>query len=479
VLAARIGAHRDALVAARGARDRRALAVSVGLALLSLVVAAVATREVGRRLAPLARLTERAQAIAAGDRSPLPGDLLGGPRDEIRELAVAFGAMVEGVATRDADLSRLRRRQEEIVNHLRAAVVALRADGTVEAANPAAAHLLGVREGGRLEQANPALWRIVERDVETAIEGFGEPGPRAGVGLVERGGRALVLDVRVVAMSGGDGRLALLVADDVSEAAEARARALQAERLAAIGKVAAHVTHEIRNPLSSIQLNVELLEETLTAGSEARAQSQDEARRLLSAIAREVGRLADVSEEYLRVARLPSPRPNPTDLGELVRDVVIFARPELERARVDVVLEVPSEPAVVAIDEAQVRQALVNLVRNAREAMEDGGQVTIAVGADDRRAILEIADEGAGIPEEVRMRIFDPFFTTKATGTGLGLPLTKQIVEAHGGTISCESVRPHGTLFRLEFPRVLEVPARVGAALASDEPGDDRAGDAC
>jgi signal transduction histidine kinase len=268
-----------------------------------------------------------------------------------------------------------------------------------------------------------------------------------------------VLDVRVVSMQSGEGRLALLVADDVSEAADARSRALQAERLAAIGKMAAHITHEIRNPLSSMQLNVELLEETL--GSDPGA----EAKRLLGAIVREVGRLADVSEEYLRVARLPSPRPDVVDLGALIHDVGAFARPELERARVTLDLHLPESAVLVPIDEAQVRQALVNLVRNAREAMEDGGRLTVALSSTDRSAVLDVIDEGPGIPEEVRLRIFDPFFTTKATGTGLGLPLTKQIVEAHGGTIACDAAEPHGTRFRLVFPRTVERSARAEVVL--------------
>lgn len=463
VLAGRIGDRRNTLVAASGARDKRSMALSLGLALLSLMVAGFATRAVGLRLAPLGVLTERAQAIAAGDRSPLPADLVEGPRDETRELAVAFGAMVEGVATRDADLSRLRRRQEDIVNHLRAAVVALRADGVVEAANPAARALIGVGEGDDLAIVAKELWELVRTDVAIAIERGVEPAVRTGVKLP----RAM-LDVRVVSMQSGEGRLALLVADDVSEAAEARARALQAERLAAIGKMAAHITHEIRNPLSSMQLNVELLEETLRGD-----RASDEAQRLLSAIVREVGRLADVSEEYLRVARLPSPRPSLVDLGALVRDVAAFAKPELDRARVALVVRAPSSAVMVPIDEGQVRQALVNMVRNAREAMEDGGTITLAVStADvgDDGAVLEVIDEGPGIPEEVRLRIFDPFFTTKATGTGLGLPLTKQIVEAHGGSIACEAADPRGTRFRLTFPRTDPRSAKGGVVLQRAAP---------
>ncbi len=495
-LAQKIGDRRQAVVVGIVARDKRSIVFSVVLAVLSLVVAAVATRQVRRRLAPLGSLTERAQAIAQGDRSPLPLELLGenrgeASRDEIAELAVAFAAMVEGVATRDADLLRLRRRQEDIVNNLRAAVIALREDGQVEAANPAALALFGVRLGDRLtegESAAKELFAVVVDDVAHAVAKNAEPPARLGVTLKGQEGTPLVVDLRVVplrllpedAAAGDGGRLALLVADDVSDAAAARQRALQAERLAAIGKMAAHITHEIRNPLSSIGLNVELLDETLAKGG-ASSTATGEARRLLAAIAREVGRLSDVSEDYLRVARLPSPRPTAVDLAELLGDVVVFARPELDRARVSVDLRLPSpsRPLVVPIDEAQVRQALLNLVRNAREAMEDGGVLTIAlseapseVGSGVR---LEVSDQGSGIPDDVRARIFDPFFTTKSTGTGLGLPLTRQILEAHGGSIAYEPVVPHGSRFVLLFPRVataqgLEAGAKLdgGHGIASD-----------
>ena len=493
VLAGQIEDRRAAVVTGSVARDKRAIIVSVALALLSLIVAAVATREVRRRLAPLGRLTARAQAIAAGDRSPMQLDLLEGrpgegpssrskqaPRDEIGELAVAFAAMVEGVATRDADLLRLRRRQEDIVNNLRAAILALRDDGLVEAANPAARALFGVEIGKRLGEVAPVLWELVEADVHHAIGSADEPPAHMGVvlqpipaarsqGEGAASAHPITVDLRVVPMhteaqDSGAARLALLVADDVSDAAAARQRALQAERLAAIGKMAAHITHEIRNPLSSIGLNVELLDETIAAAA-ARAVERkgegapalEEARRLLSAISREVGRLADVSEDYLRVARLPSPRFAAVDLVELLRDVLTFAGPELERARVAVELRTPGEPVVVAIDEAQVRQALLNLVRNAREAMEDGGKLGIELSIDDGpldRVTLQVSDEGAGIDEALRGRIFDPFFTTKPTGTGLGLPLTKQILEAHGGAITYVPRKPRGSRFTLTFPRV-------------------------
>ncbi len=229
----------------------------------------------------------------------------------------------------------------------------------------------------------------------------------------------------------------------VGAVARARTEALSNERLAAIGKMAAHVTHEIRNPLSSIGLNVELLEEELTS---------PDSKNLLSAIAREVGRLEQLSEEYLRVARLPSPRMEAEDVAALVRDVVSFTKKEMERAQCVVDVDVAEKVPVALFDEAQLRQALLNLLRNAREAMPSGGAIDVGVRAEGMSVVITVDDRGSGISEEVRARIFDPFFSTKGEGTGLGLAKTRQIVVAHCGSISCAPRDGGGTEFKIALP---------------------------
>jgi two-component system NtrC family sensor kinase len=231
----------------------------------------------------------------------------------------------------------------------------------------------------------------------------------------------------------------------VDAVGRARTQALSNERLAAIGKMAAHVTHEIRNPLSSIGLNVELLEEEIPT-------AQGEARKLVSAISREVGRLEQLSEEYLRVARLPSPRMEAEDVAALVRDVVAFTAKEMERAGCTVNVDVDAKVPPALFDEAQLRQALLNLLRNAREAMPGGGEIDVAVRAEGMSVVVTVDDRGSGISDEVRARIFDPFFSTKGEGTGLGLAITRQIVEAHGGTISCAPRDGGGTTFKIALP---------------------------
>lgn len=263
------------------------------------------------------------------------------------------------------------------------------------------------------------------------------------------------------------GELATTFEGMVAAIQRARLELVHAERLATIGTMAAHVTHEIRNPLSSIGLNLELLDEELVA-----AGAGAEAKQLLSAIKAEVDRLSHISEQYLSVARRPAPRLERERVDDLVRELGAFVRPELERGRVTLTVDVEEGLPDVALDEAQVRQALLNLVRNAREALPKGGAVGVSVrcavggGVD-----VLVDDDGPGIPDDVRVSIFEPFFTTKQRGTGLGLAVTREIVEAHRGDIACEARSEGGTRFRIHLPAVEgggaddRTPAVPGAAL--------------
>lgn len=243
------------------------------------------------------------------------------------------------------------------------------------------------------------------------------------------------------------GQLAAAFERMVSAVGKAQSRAVANERLAAIGKMAAHVTHEIRNPLSSIGLNIELLEEEL-----AESKVNAESKALLGAITREVQRLEHLSEEYLRVARLPQPRMEADDLAAAVREITSFARPEVERAGCELAVSIEDDTPPVLFDGGQIRQALLNVLRNAREAMGDGGRIDVGVKAEGMSVVVAVDDRGGGIPEDIRARVFDPFFSTKGEGTGLGLAITRQIVEAHGGTLACEPREGGGTSFRMLLP---------------------------
>lgn len=228
-------------------------------------------------------------------------------------------------------------------------------------------------------------------------------------------------------------------------------RRLSNERFAAIGKMAAHVTHEIRNPLNSISLNLELLEEEAPS-TEPESAADAGKRELLRAVRREVERLESLSEEYLRLARLPSPRKEPGDVEALVRRVVEFEQRDSARSEVAVEVHVAGPLPPVAFDEGQLRQALVNLLRNAREAMPGGGTVELTLAARALDVSLEVADRGGGIPAEIQPRVFDPFFSTKGEGTGLGLSITKQIVDSHDGHIAYRARPGGGSIFAITLP---------------------------
>jgi signal transduction histidine kinase len=261
----------------------------------------------------------------------------------------------------------------------------------------------------------------------------------------------------VVASSDEIGELAQTFEAMVSAIARANADLLAAERLATIGKMAAHVTHEIRNPLSSLALNVELLEEEAGDGAEARA--------LIRAIKNEVDRLTALSERYLSVAggRAP-PRVEREDMGQVCQDALDFVRADVARHKVRLTLHVDDDLPAVSVDEGQIRQALYNLIRNAREAMTEGGTIDVSARRNDGGVDIVVDDEGSGISEERRARLFEPFFTTKSHGTGLGLVITREIVEAHGGTIRCEPRSPRGSRFVLHLPAA-KTEAREPAAV--------------
>ncbi|MEO0321724.1 MAG: ATP-binding protein [Myxococcota bacterium] len=447
---ARLQERIETLSAESAERERQASIVLGVLFGLALLFGAGLTAWARALLEPLPTLEARVAAVAEGDLSARP--VVSSRQDEIGRLTRDFERMVQALAARNDRLRALRRMQGQIVSGLRAGVVVVNGEGEVRTTNPAAETVLGLAgaEGTALAatevgRALPELVALV-RDVRAS-----------GVPARQEGLRFAGQDLELSASPFGEAEGAvLLVADDVTEANRTKRRLIHTERLAAIGRMAAHVTHEVRNPLSSIGLNVELLGDELLAEG---PRDVEEARALLGAIQREVERLRGITEEYLRLARLPQPRLEPEDLGELVRGIGRFVAPEMARAGVGFEVEAADGP-LVAIDEGQLRQALLNLLRNAREALNEGGRVRMSVRSDDAGVLLIVEDDGPGIAPAMRERLFDLFETTKERGTGLGLPLTQQIVAAHGGTIRCtEGIDGRGTRFEIRLRRADRVAA--------------------
>jgi signal transduction histidine kinase len=236
--------------------------------------------------------------------------------------------------------------------------------------------------------------------------------------------------------------------NSMARAIEERERELvRSERLAAVGKLSAMITHEIRNPLSAIGLNAELLDDELADNEEGRA--------LCRAIHKEVDRLTAITEEYLSFGKLPKPKIASEHVNAVVDALASFVREDLAQKHVELAVDLADNDPIALVDSAQLRQCLVNLVRNATEAVSSkgGGKVTLRTKRAGDRVVIAVEDTGVGIAPEVVPRLFDTFFSTKEGGSGLGLALTQQIVKDHGGDLAVESTVGKGTTFTVSIPR--------------------------
>ncbi len=227
---------------------------------------------------------------------------------------------------------------------------------------------------------------------------------------------------------------------------------VRSERAAAIGQIAAGVTHEIRTPLSALAINLQLLGRAL----DRQAFSREEARRLLSTLDLEVNRINRALEEFFRYARLPKPRFASVHPHVLIQQVVDLLQAQAREARVRLTVKLGEDLPAIRADADQLREVFLNLAANAIEAMPNGGDLTIETSrvADGGAGtvLLRLSDSGPGIASETLPHIFDPFFSTKDRGLGLGLSIALRIVEEHAGTIQCRSAEGAGTSFEVALP---------------------------
>jgi PAS domain S-box-containing protein len=269
-----------------------------------------------------------------------------------------------------------------------------------------------------------------------------------------KGGRRVPVEVSVSLLRDPQGnpigRSAIL--RDTTERKRLEEDKLRAERLAVIGAMSARLAHEIRNPLSSITLNIDLVGDEIEVLAADKAGGATEARSLLRSIDSEVHRIQRVTEDYLQFARMPKPRRQRILLNDVIAQGLSFMGSLFAAAHV--AIDTKFDPSLPAIngDEGQLWQVVLNLVRNSLEAMPEGGTLTVVTRRARSGVAVMIGDTGKGMTEEERQQIFKPFFSTKPSGTGLGLPLVQQVVAEHGGTIRCESALGGGTTFVIELP---------------------------
>ena len=213
--------------------------------------------------------------------------------------------------------------------------------------------------------------------------------------------------------------------------------------------IAAGIAHEVRNPLNALQINLEILEEEI---SEVVPDRNSHVFEVIGKIAGELRSLDNFVTEFLRFARPPRLNRQAVAVRLLLADLVTFVGPECSRKGVSVSLAVEGGPETVVVDAFQLKHAVLNLVLNALQATPKGGAIAIEAGGDDRALEIRVRDGGEGMSEGVLPRAFDAFFTTREGGTGLGLPIARRIVEAHGGRLDLQSREGEGTLATLSLP---------------------------
>ncbi len=287
----------------------------------------------------------------------------------------------------------------------------------------------------------------------------------------------------------GDGG-AVLILRDVTRDRLHEASVLESERLNAVKLLAAGVAHEIGNPLNALNIHLQLLDREIKAlvGESGAPVMLDEADRkglgeLVDVARNEVSRLDLIITQFLRAIRPTTPRLAPSRIEKLVEEALTLLRHEVENRGIEIEVVSAGPLPEIKVDRDQIKQAFFNLIKNAFQAMPDGGALTITMRCGEEFLVIAFEDTGVGITREDFGRIFEPYHTTKATGSGLGLMIVQRIVQEHGGQIEVVSTPGKGTRFTIQLPlaerrmRLLEAssarPARhktAGAASVGEEP---------
>ncbi len=427
---------------------KRIYAVTLTLTLLLALFAAIAVAIVlSRRLsAPLSILAEGTQAVAAGDYSPrqaLPA------RDELGVLTQSFNRMTRQLeeARAQAQKSRAeveaaRAYLENVLANLSAGVLAFDAGGKLRAANHGAVTILRDDLAG-FEKIGLADWpRLTElREAVTSHLDDADGVWQQQLVMPQDSGPALTLLLRGSRLPQASGGGHVVVFDDITQL-------ISAQRMVAWAEVARRLAHEIKNPLTPIQLSAERLQHKLADKLPAREREILE--RSTTTIVNQVEAMKNMVNDFRDYARLPPPQLAALDLNRLVGEVLVLY--EHSRARLGVHLD-PALPPVSG-DATQLRQLIHNLLRNAEDALNDTEEpeIEVATSRGTGCAHLVVRDNGSGFSAQILERAFEPYVSTKAKGTGLGLAIVKKIVDEHHGEIRIANRSPNGAEVRIRLP---------------------------
>jgi len=434
--------------------------VYLGFALLLVAAAIWLGLWFAERLSrPIGRLAAAAEAVGEGHLGlQIPEPDTG---DEIQTLSQAFNRMTRELKTQREELvasyeagDAQRRLFDSVLSSVTAGVIGLDAGGGIDLVNRSATRLLGLGSGDLdvpLEVAVPEFAALLSR-LNAAVSESVQDEIR-----LTRNGRLENLLVRIAVRRGAGGGLEgyVVAFDDVTEL-------VSAQRMAAWGDVARRVAHEIKNPLTPIQLSAERIRRKFAplAGTDAEREALAQ---YTEVIIRQTNDLRRIVDEFSQFARMPEPDRTEVDLARLLRDAVLLQKDALGPG---LSVAIPQDAVPVEADAGMIRQALTNLLKNAGESVAEAAaqvpegwtpEVRVTLEAAPGLAVIRIADNGVGLPED-RARLFEPYVTLKAGGTGLGLPIVKKIIEEHGGTLALDDNSPQGAVAEIRLPR-----ARAGA----------------
>ncbi|OYX45486.1 MAG: PAS domain-containing sensor histidine kinase [Rhodobacterales bacterium 32-67-9] len=436
--------------------------VYIGFALILVLAAIWMGLWFAERLSrPVGRLAGAAQRVGAGDLEVQVIEEEGD--DEIAMLGRVFNQMTRQLNSQRQALietnratERRRRLFDSVLSSVTSGVIGLDAEGHVDFLNRAATRLLQLEETAdhnrALAEAVPEFSGLFDR----LRDGIGEVAQEEI--KLSRAGRLENLLVRMAIRRNADGRLEgyVVAFDDVTDL-------VSAQRMAAWGDVARRIAHEIKNPLTPIQLSAERIKRKFVrlVGDES-----DSLEQMTDVIVRQTNDLRRIVDEFSKFARMPEPDRHDHDLTKLMRDAVTLQDGALHGARL--VADLPDRPEIAEFDATMISQAVTNLIKNAGEATEslvekgapDGyvPEVRVSMVANDDLIRICIADNGIGLPED-RARLFEPYVTTREKGTGLGLSIVKKIIEEHGGTLTLsdaaifEGSAHRGAVAEIRLPR--------------------------
>jgi two-component system nitrogen regulation sensor histidine kinase NtrY len=415
---------------------------------------------------PVGRLTGAAQRVGAGDLDVQVREEDGD--DEIAMLGRYFNQMTrqlkgqrKALLDNTQQIERRRRLFDSVLSSVTSGVVGVDARGKVTFVNRSAAGLLDWDE---TDEAVPLAVAVPEFAALFALLKAGPSEVAQGEVKVSRNGRLENLLVRMSTRRREDGRLEGFVVafDDVTDL-------VSAQRMAAWGDVARRIAHEIKNPLTPIQLSAERIKRKFAPklGDDSASLEQ-----MTDVIIRQTGDLRRIVDEFSKFARMPEPVRQSTDLVSIVRDAVVLQR--AGQPDVDIADDLPGYPVIGDVDATMISQALTNLVKNAGEAIETlirkgapeghAPRIEVAMTTGPSGAVITISDNGVGLPED-RARLFEPYVTTRDEGTGLGLPIVKKIIEEHGGTLTLDDAARFAGQTHFGAMAVMTLPIHVAQAV--------------